>query len=569
MKKKTVWLLVIALVCVGGFFGWRYRRLAAFRSNLGARNNASQVRVERRDLEVAITGSGTVQANLKKSVQAGVAGTISRVAAEEGDMVAAGDPLLLLTNDSVTYQVDQARLDLALATQNLESLTGPAGAKAKAELDVKSAETNLKTAEDKVADLTVESPISGEVWDIAVVEGDSVKVGQTIATIGDTSAFKVEIKVKQADVTAFRTGAAVSVLPGGDLPLMGGTLTSIGREGSMGSSSKVVEFPAIVTISKPAAGLRAGMTVNVNYTDDDGNTYSLPGTVSAQDKKQVTAKVDGTVSAVHVLEGDSVASGELLVSLENNSAVVSRDQARNVLESAKQSLFIYQSNIDSQLLKVEAARVSYRDKAEAAEKLTVRSPISGKVLTSTAQVGDDVTANQTLVTVGEVSPLVVAIPVDELDIVNVSLGQAATIEVDALPSETFTGKVKKIAQEGVVQQGITNFTVTIEIDKDTPRIGMSATATIAIAQKTGVLTLPVEALNWDGSQASVYVLENGQRTQKKVKIGVQSDIYAEIISGLNEGDTVVVGQSGDQQGMGALRMPNQVPRTNVSPQVPR
>lgn len=567
MKKTITWVLVIALVCVGGYLGWRYRQRAALRAAAeDLRNSMSQVKVERRDLEVAITGSGTVQANLKKAVQPGVAGTISQVLVEEGDLVKAGAPLLYLTNDSVTYQVDQARLDLALAQQTLDNLTGPAGSKAKAELDVKSAETSLKTAEEKVSDLTVESPIGGEVWDVAVKEGDSVKSGQTIATIGDTSAFTVEVKIKQADVTAFRTGVAVSVLPGGDLPLMGGVLTSIAKEGTMGS--KVVEFAGTVTISKPDADLRAGMTVNVNYTDDEGNTYSLPGTVSAQDRKQVTADVDGTVSVVHASEGDMVTVGGLLVALENNSVVVARDQAKNTLESARHSLSTYQSNIDSQVLKVESARVSYEDKLDAASKLVVKSPIEGKVLGCSVQAGDEVTANQTVVSVGQVSPLVVSIPVDELDVVNVTVGQAATIEVDALPTETFSGKVQKIAQEGTVQQGITNYAVSIEMDADSPRIGMSATASIAVAQKAQVLTVPVEALNWDDGQASVNVLDNGQMTQRKVKIGVQTDLYAEVVSGLNEGDTVVVGAGDNQTGFGIFRMGGQVPRTSIQGQPP-
>jgi multidrug efflux pump subunit AcrA (membrane-fusion protein) len=74
---------------------------------------------------------------------------------------------------------------------------------------------------------------------------------------------------------------------------MGGILTSIGKEGTQGS--KGIEFPATITVPNPARDLRAGMTVNVNYTDDDGNTFSLTGTVSALSRKEVKAEVDGTV----------------------------------------------------------------------------------------------------------------------------------------------------------------------------------------------------------------------------------------------------------------------------------
>jgi len=564
MKKTITWVLIIAVVCVGGYFGYRFvKRRGALRAAAeDLRNTVAQSKVERRDLEVIVTGKGTVQANLKKSIQPGVAGTVLEVLVEEGDLVQAGTPVLYLSNDSVSYQADQARLDLALARQSLDNLTGPAGGKAKAELEVKSAETNLKTAQDRVAGLTIESPIDGEVWDLEVKEGDDVKAGEIIATIGDTSAFTVTVKVKQADLPRFRTGEAVSILPGGDLPVMGGILTSISKEGTMGS--KVVEFPATVTISKPDADLRAGMTVNVNYTDDDGNTYSLPGTVAAQDRKDVKAEVDGTVTSLGTAEGDVVSRGQVMVTLENNSLTVACDQAENALENASQTLGTFQNTIDSQLLKVESARIAYEDKMEALSKLTVKSSLDGRVLTCSVQAGDDVTATQNVVSVGQVSPLVVAIPVDELDVVNVSLGQPATVEIDALPGEEFQGTVQKIAQEGTVQQGITSYIVTVEIESSTPRLGMSATATIAVTKKSQVLTIPVEAIKWDDGQAYVNRLADGQVTQERVKIGVQGDLYAEVVSGLNEGDTILTGTiPAGGMGLGGFQMPSQGTRITV------
>jgi len=552
MKKTVTWVLIIALVCVGGFLGYRWnRRRAAIRA--AARNVAStmaQSTVMRRDLEVVVTGKGTVQANLKKNVQPGVSGTVTAVLVSEGDTVKKGSPIMQLKNDSVTYQADQARLDLALAEKALADLTGPAGGRAKAELDVKSAETNLEIAEDRVSSLTVQSPIAGEVWDLAVNIGDSVKAGQTLATVADTSAFTIEIRIRQADITRFRIGATVSVAPGGDLPLMGGVITSISKEGVSGS--KGVEFPATVTVSKPDPSLRAGMNVNVIYTDDHGNGYSLSGTVSALDRKDVKAEVDGTVVSLGAAEGSVVEKGQTLVQLENNSLIVARDQARTALESARQALESFQNTIDAQTLKVESARLAYEDRMEAVSKLTVRSPIDGKVLSCPVRVGDEVSAAETVASIGQVDPLIIAIPVDELDIVNIEVGQTAKVEIDALPGETFVGRVQKIAQEGSVQQGITNYVVTLEVESDGPRLGMSATATIWVAQKTQVLTVPVEAIKWDQGQAYVNRLQNGQVEQVRVKIGVQGDLYAEVVSGLNEGDTVLVGNMPDS-GFGGFR----------------
>lgn len=564
MKKWIVWILVVAVVGAGGYYGYRFfRRRSALKAAVAdIRQNVATAKVERRDLEVIVTGKGTVQANLKKNVQPGVAGSITQVLVKEGDLVKAGDSLMVLSNDSVQYQADQARLDLALAKQALDNLTGPAGSRAKAELDVKQAELNLSNAQDKVDALTVKSPISGEVWNVAVKEGDSVKTSQTIiATVADTSSFTVATKFKQSDLTKVKTGGSVSIAPGGDLRLLGGTVQSIGKEGTAGT--KGVEFPVTVRVIDPGPDLRAGMTVNVNFTFDDGSGFSLAGTVSAQDRKDVKADTDGTVSGILVAEGAQVTKGQALVKLDNNSLVVALDQARNAVENARQSLASYPSQIDQQKLKVEQAQVSAGDKAETAAKLAVRSPIDGKVVTLPVQVGDDVGASQNVASVAQVSPLTVVIPVDELDVTNISAGQPAKIEVDAFPGEEFDGIVQKVAQEGAVQQGITNYNVTLQLQSDAPRLGMSATATIAIAQKQQVLTIPVEAVKWDKGQAYVNQVENGQVVQKRVKIGVQGDLYAEVASGLNEGETVLVGNIPTGTNLGGLRMPTQIPKVNV------
>ena len=566
MKKWFPWVIVIALVCVLGFFGYRwYSRRAALRATAqDLRRNIASAKVERRDLEVVVTGKGTVQANLKKNVQPGVAGKVGQILVKEGDLVGAGAPLLVLYNASVTYQADQARLDLALAAQTLGNMTGPAGTKPSAELALKQAELDLSTAQDKVDDLTVESPISGEVWTLAVKLGDSVKAGTVLATVGDTSSFTVAARVRQADLTKLKTGVAVSIAPGGDVPLIGGVITSIGKEGTTGS--KGVEFPITVTVSNPHENLRAGMAVNVNYMASDGEEYSIPGTVAALDRRDVKAEVDGTVSSILVSGGATVQKDQVMVKLDNSSLQVSLDKSRNAVEQARQNLSSYESSIEQQKLKVEQAQVSANDKAESAAKLVVKSPIDGKVVSISVQTGDDVTAGQTVLAVSQVSPLTVVIPVDELDISNVAVGQPATVEIDALPDEKLDGTVQKIAQEGTVQQGITNYNVTIQLKSGTPRLGMSATANIAIAQKKDVLTIPVEAVKWNQGQAYVNQMQDGQAVQKRIKVGVQGDLYAEVASGLEEGETVLVGNipAGlKETGLGGLHMPGQVPRMNI------
>lgn len=552
MKKWITWGIIIVLVVGGGFFIWRFQRTRALISAAkNAAQNLSTATAQRRDLEVIVTGKGTIQADLRKDLQPGVSGTVSQVLVDEGDRVSQGTPLVRLSNEAVEYEAEKARLDLALAEQELARLTGPAGSKAKAELSLRQAELDLTAAREDLDNLSIESPIGGDLWDIAVKAGDSVKAGQVVATVADTSEYYVTGRLRQADYRKVSTGLKVTVKPGGDMKPVSGRIESIASEGVSGS--KGIEFPVEISISDPGPHLRAGMSVQVDCHLKNGALVSMSGTVEAKDRREVTAEVDGTVARVLAAEGEIIERGQLILILENSSVMVAYDKAENDVESARQSLASYQNDIDEQRLKVEQARITADDKARAAAKLTGKSPIDGKVVSISVDEGDDVSANDVLIQIASDS-LTVVIPVDELDVTNVAVGQAAKVEVDAFPGRVFDGTVAKIAQEGTVQQGITNYDVTVEVRSDEPMLGMSATATIAVAAKAGVLTVPVEAVTWQEDQAYVYKIEGGLPVQTRVAIGVQGDLYAEVASGLSEGDTVIVGGLPSSGGMGGLMM---------------
>jgi len=539
MRKLTTWLLIVALVVGGGYVLLRIRD---FRQARAAFRNAVQstvtALVERRDLDVVVTGKGTIQTKDKRTVRPGVAGTVTQVLVKEGDLVKAGSPLLVLENDTLSFQVEQARLDLALHEQALENMAGPAGTRAKAELALRQAELDLQSAREKLEALTVSSPIAGDLWEIHVDEGDSVKAGQVLATVADTSSYSVDARVRQADLKKLTIGHSVTIQPGGDMKPVYGKIERIGSEGISGS--KGIEFPVKVSIDDPGTEIRSGMSVQVDCILRNGAKVSMSGTVVPKDRRDIVAEVAGTVKEIHVQEGSMVEAGDLIMTLEQSSVTIAYDQAVNAYESAKQTLESCDSQMEEQRLRVEQARVNAKDKDNAAAKLTVKSPVDGKVVSLSVEPGDEVTANETVAEVVVVSPLTVVIPVDELDVANLAVGQTAKVEVDAVPHKVFEGVVSKIAHEGKVQQGVTNFDVTIELEAEEVRLGMSAKATIAVSSKKGVLSVPVEAVTWEQDQAYVTKIEDGRTVRTRVKIGVQNDLYAEIATGLNEGDEIVV-----------------------------
>lgn len=539
MRRLVKWLLVIALVVGGGYVLLRVREFrqarAAFRDAI--QNTVTAV-VERKNLDVVVTGKGTVQTKDKRSIRPGVSGTVAKVFVKEGDLVRAGSPLLILENETLSTQVEQARLDLALAEQALANMTGPAGTRAKAELALRQAELDLRSAKEKLDALTVRVPISGDLWRLYVEEGDSVRAGQILATVADTSSFSVDARVRQADLRKLTVGHSVTIQPGGDMKPVYGKIESIGSEGLQGA--KGIEFPVKVSIDNPGPDLRAGMSVQVDCHLRNGSKVSMTGTVVPKDRRDIEAEVAGTVKEVRLAEGAVVQAGDVLLIIEQGSLEIAYEQALNAYESAKQSLESCERQTEEQHLRVEQARLNVKDRENAAGKLVVTSPIDGKVISLSVEPGDEVSASEVVAEVVSVSPLTVVIPVDELDVAAIAIGQRAAVEIDALPGKVFEGVVSRIAHEGKVQQGITNYDVTIEIEAEEVRLGMSAKATISVSSKEDVLVVPVEAVFWENNQAYVTKLEDGRAVKTRVKVGVQNDLYAEIASGLEEGDEIVV-----------------------------
>jgi multidrug efflux pump subunit AcrA (membrane-fusion protein) len=143
------------------------------------------------------------------------------------------------------------------------------------------------------------------------------------------------------------------------------------------------------------------------------------------------------------------------------------------------------------------------------------------------------------VTTGAMQTMVVNLT--EIDVVNVRIGNKATITVDAIPDKTFTGKVISIDTTGSISSGVTSYPAVIAFDSAIENIypNMSATARIITATKADVLLVPTSAVKTQNGESTVQVLENGSPHSQIVEIGLRSNTQTEIVSGITEGQTVI------------------------------
>lgn len=178
---------------------------------------------------------------------------------------------------------------------------------------------------------------------------------------------------------------------------------------------------------------------------------------------------------------------------------------------------------------------------------TITAPFDGTILAISAQVGDQVGTN-TFINLADLSQPYLEVLVDETDLNNIGIGYEVQVTFDALPNQTFTGKVISIDPSLVNVGNVTAVSSVVQLDtssfskpQDLP-VGLSASVEVISAQAQNALLVPVEALHeLSAGSYAVFVVENGTPVLKTVEVGLMDYTYAEIKSGLNEGDVVTTG----------------------------
>ena len=190
------------------------------------------------------------------------------------------------------------------------------------------------------------------------------------------------------------------------------------------------------------------------------------------------------------------------------------------------------------------------DLEEDIASLTVYAGTEGVVSGLTLNKEQIVQPGTPLFTVQSNGAIKLDVNIDEIDIVNIELGQEATVEFDALPEKTYTAKVIKINPVGVSVNNVTNFTITLQIEPASEiMLGMSADVKIVSQSAEGVLIIPIEAIQVIGGEKYVVFEEdideelNYTVATHKIETGITDGVMIEVTSGLSEGDRVAVPQA--------------------------
>ena len=222
-------------------------------------------------------------------------------------------------------------------------------------------------------------------------------------------------------------------------------------------------------------------------------------------------------------------------------------------DAAKAQIGVDNAKMKQARAQVAQSEASLNQLEEQLGYTTIVAPMDGVVLSRDVEIGDAVSSilvlgsTATLVmTVGDTTEVYVKGKVDEADIAHVYLGQPARIKVESFRDRYFQGKVTKISPMGVEKDNVTTFEVRVSINNPGGELKaqMTANAEILLDEHKNVLTVPENAVIYDSQKnASVEIPDKKQKEGKRkipIKVGLSNGSVTEVLSGLTEGDQVVL-----------------------------
>ncbi len=272
------------------------------------------------------------------------------------------------------------------------------------------------------------------------------------------------------------------------------------------------------------------------------NDLSVAVSDFSTDNFSLVAKIEGYKQSV--LTGQNIVNSSIS---KLDSALRSYNSAKASLELSKRQYdkLIFGSTdekISSQKARVTQAGANLEALRNQASQMIIRAPVSGKIVSENARVGEVVQSGEKLFILFPEGEFELEVDLYEGDVGFVEVGDNAEVNIVAFPEETFDGYVVSIDQVPSLVDGVVHYKVKIGLE-EAPRIlsGMTADAVFNISQKENVLVIPNRAVSRVDNESYVMVHENGKLENRKITTGSRSDDgKIEVLEGLNEGEIILV-----------------------------
>lgn len=275
-------------------------------------------------------------------------------------------------------------------------------------------------------------------------------------------------------------------------------------------------------------------------------TKVFSGTLEGEEQAGIVAKISERVTDVKVHVGESVSSGQLIVTLDKSGASsryyqteASFKKAQKTLERMK-SLYnegaISLASLDATQTDYDVAKADFDAARNAVELVT---PISGVVTAINVTKGDLAQPGSVLATIANINRMKVIFNIDETDAASLSVGRALQVHSEMRPDVRMEGRVVQLSKSADVESR--SFEVKAVFSNTSDKLfkpGMFCKVDVQLSPRTKTLVVPNIAVQSDGVTNRVFVVRNGRSLQRPIEVGITDGENTEILSGLADGDTV-------------------------------
>jgi len=550
LKKAIITIIIIALVGLGGYYAIK----ALFpESETVTGPTYSTYEVGRGNISVGVSASGYLNPSYggymsvpwSNSPNAPSSYIIDKLYFKMGDVLKAGDVVMELSAPSLTVTIESLQRQINQQRQTLASMLN---------IPVEGAE--YANPDDGI---TIFAPISGRLEGFSIKEGTKVFQGGVVARIINDSELVMTAKLTKGEIDRLTDKHKVVIRMPGIFAMdefVVGDILSINRSAIVEPSNTLMlpsgqvsaqegyEFVYWVTVKVANPGLLApGMTATVGFYDPA--VIDLPAVGMAQgthsvmwiryastiekyaDEQTVMSTMEGVVTKVLTTDRSVVNAGDPLIVMAGQDVRAAINAIITDINEKKIQLMELQSQLSG---------------------LVIYAPSDGILsdLDSSIRQGASISPGNWIGSIFRVDDMNMSVMVDDVDIVLVQVGAAVSVTLDALPGQVFEGKVTEVSSSGG-GEGANRFYVYITVIGNSDiRSGMQAKAYIGAGSTENALLVPLEAVFRENNQNKVEILdENGVPKTVIVEIGLMNNRYAEVISGLNDGDLVITGSTGD------------------------
>ncbi|OGF26669.1 hypothetical protein A2477_00840 [Candidatus Falkowbacteria bacterium RIFOXYC2_FULL_47_12] len=542
-KKKIIYIVSAVLIIAGGAGAYFYT----------SRNTTPAYvteAVKRGTLTQSVEATGKVESAERISLNFKTSGRIAAISVDSGDEVRPGQVLATLESRALQSRVSDAQGQLDKAKADYDKLLAGASNQdvqvtqdtlEQKKQDLIAAENSLSSLKQKrdteILNLK-ETALTAARNQVVAVQGSLQEIDITLANEDARNTLSLQNKDLIAKALASRRDAGDAAT---DTAQTLGLLTTADSNTDVLSAleqTKSLIEQTNTALADTFAVLKATIT-SPDLTETKLNTLKA----NIQDEQTAMSTARTTLQTARANWTNAIASYDTSVAgaqddVDNAQAAVQVAQSQLSLKTSAPRQF----EIDAQKAVIKQAEASVNLAVANLEEAIIRAPLAGIITKKFFEAGEQSSLTSPVLEMIGRATLEIEVDIPESDIAKISVGQPASITLDAFSDEQkFTGAVSFVDPAETAIQDVIYYKVKVQFESDNEQVkpGMTANVTIVTATKDDVITIPFRAVKSSNGDKYVEVLINNQAAQKIITLGIRGDEGVEITSGLSEGEQVI------------------------------